>query len=57
MKKQELSKTFDILYRGRRIYQRLSYEDCADVLEELSQKYYKDETFDANLLELEENHG
>ena len=57
MKKQESSKTFDILYRGRRIYQSLSYEDCADILEELSQKYYEDENFDANELELEENYG
>lgn len=50
-------KTFDILYQGRRIYQRLSYEDCAEILEELSQKYYEDQTFDVNLLELEENYG
>jgi len=57
MKKPESSKTFDILYRGRRIYQSLSYEDCAVILEELSQRYYEDETFDANLLELEENYG
>ena len=58
MKKQESSKKrFDILYRGRRIYQSLSFESCADILEELSQKYYEDETFDANELELEEIYG
>jgi len=57
MKKPESSKTFDILYQGRRIYQSLSYEDCADILEELSQRYYEDETFDVNELELEEIYG
>jgi len=57
MKKPESSKTFDILYQGRRIYQSLSHEQCAEVLEEISQQYYEDQSFDANLLELEEHYG
>ena len=46
--------TFNILYKGRKIYQNLSHEECAEVLEELSQRYYEDEDFNANDLELEE---
>jgi hypothetical protein len=36
------------------IYQDLTYEECAEVLDELSSKYYTDEEFDIEQLELEE---
>lgn len=45
---------FNILYKGRKIYQDLSYEECAEVLDNLSQEYYQDEKYDANKIELEE---
>ena len=45
---------FNILYNGRKIYKDLSYEECAEVLDELSSKYYTDEEFDIEQLELEE---
>ena len=45
---------FNILYNGRKIYKDLSYEECAEVLDELSSKYYTDEEFNIELLELEE---
>jgi hypothetical protein len=45
---------FNILYKGRKIYQDLSYEECTKVLDELSSKYYTDEEFDIELLELEQ---
>ena len=47
-------KTFNILYNGRKIYSNLSYEDCAEVLQDLSEKYYESDDFDVNLIELEE---
>lgn len=50
-------KRFNILYKGRKIYQDLSYEDCAELLEDLSQEYYQKEDFDANEIELEEVNG
>jgi hypothetical protein len=50
-------KRFNILYKGRVIYQDLSYESCADVLEDLSREYYQNEQFDANEIELEEING
>ena len=46
--------TFNILYKGRKIYRNLSYEECTEVLDELSSKYYTDEEFDIEQLELEE---
>ena len=45
---------FNILYKGRKIYQDLSYEECAEVLDNLSQEYYQNEDYDANEIELEE---
>ena len=45
---------FNILYKGRKIYQNLSYEECTEVLDELSSRYYTDEEFDIEQLELEE---
>ena len=45
---------FNVLYKGRKIYSNLSHEECAEVLDEMSEKYYTDNQFDANLLELEE---
>ncbi len=45
----------NILYKGRKIYKDLSYEDCLDILEELSEKYYETGEYDPNEIELEEN--
>ena len=45
---------FNVLYKGRKIYQNLSHEECSEVLMDLSETYYNDETFDVNELELEE---
>jgi hypothetical protein len=45
---------FNILYKGRKIYQNLSYEECTEILEELSQEFYHNKDFDVSQLELEE---
>ena len=45
---------FNILYKGRKIYQDLSYEECIEVLDNLSQEYYQNENYDINEIELEE---
>jgi len=47
--------TFDILYRGRKLYQNLCHEECVEILHDLSQRYYEDSEFDINELELLEN--
>jgi (2Fe-2S) ferredoxin len=46
---------FDIVYRGRVLYRNLTHEECAEILEELSQRYYEDEEFNVNELELRES--
>jgi hypothetical protein len=45
---------FNILYKGRKIYKDLSYEECVEVLDNLSQEYYQNEEYDVNEIELEE---
>ena len=45
---------FNVLYKGRKIFQNLSYEECAEVLENLSQKYYESGEYDPEQIELEE---
>jgi len=45
---------FNILYKGSKIYQDLTHEECSEVLDELSSKYYTDEEFDIEQLDLEE---
>jgi len=46
--------TFNILYKGRKIYQNLTHEECAEVLENLAQEYYENEEYNVNEIELEE---
>jgi hypothetical protein len=44
---------FNVLYKGRKIFQNLSYEECAEVLENLSQEFYESGEYDPNEIELE----
>lgn len=45
----------NILYKGRKIYQDLTYEECVDILQELSEHYYETGEYDPNEIELEES--
>jgi len=45
---------YNVLYKGRRIYMNLTPEECSEVLQDLSERYYSDEDIDVNLIELEE---
>jgi hypothetical protein len=47
-------KHYDILYKGRRIYQNLTLDACSEVLQDLSEKFYSGGDIDPNLIELEE---
>jgi hypothetical protein len=49
-----MKKTYNLLYKGRKIYMNLSMEDCTEILQELSERYYSDEDIDPNLIEMEE---
>ena len=44
--------TFNILYKGRKIYQNLTHEECVEVLDNLAQEYYENEEYDVNEIEL-----
>jgi len=56
MKKPEPSdNTFQIYYDGKLIESDLSYEECAEILDELSDRFYNDQEFDISLLGLK--HG
>ena len=45
---------YNVLYKGRKIYSNLSIEECTEVLQELSERFYSDEEFDITLIEMEE---
>jgi len=50
-------KKFNVLYKGRKIYTDLSAEDCTEVLQELSERFYSEKDIDPNLIQLEEIYG
>lgn len=52
-----VEKYYDITYNGRKIYKNLSAEDCTEVLQDFSERFYKGEDIDPNLIELEEIYG
>jgi hypothetical protein len=45
---------YNVLYKGRKIYTDLSAEECTEVIQDLSERFYSDEDVDPNLIELEE---
>jgi len=44
----------NILYKGKVIHQNLSYEEAAEILDELSEKYYNTGDYNPNEIVLEE---
>ena len=49
-----MEKTYNLLYKGRKIYKDLSAEDCSEILQDLSERFYSGEDIDPNLIEMEE---
>jgi hypothetical protein len=49
-----MEKTYNLLYKGRKIYMNLTMEDCSEILQDFSERFYSGEKIDLNLLELEE---
>ena len=45
---------YDILYKGRRIYQNLTAEDCSEILQTFSERCFSGEDINLNEIELEE---
>jgi hypothetical protein len=46
---------FNILYKGEVIHQNLSYEEVAEILDELSENYYNTGEYNSNDIILEES--
>ena len=47
-------KKFNVLYKGRKIYQDLTHEECVEILQDFSERFFSEEDIDPNLIELEE---
>jgi len=47
-------KRFNVLCKGRKIYSDLSAEECTEVLQDLSERFYSGEDINPNELEMEE---
>ena len=47
-------KKFNVLYKGRKIYTNLTAEDCSEILQDFSERFYSGEDLDLNLIEMEE---
>lgn len=48
---------YNILYKGRKIYQNLCAEDCTEILQDFSERFYSNDDFNLIDLELEEIYG
>ena len=49
-----MSKLYNLLYKGRKIHTNISIEECADILQEFSERYFSGENINPNELEMEE---
>ena len=47
-------KKYNVLYKGRKIYTNLTAEECSEILQDLSERFYSGEDIDPNLIEMEE---
>jgi hypothetical protein len=47
-------KRYNVLYQGRKIYQNLTEEECSNILQDFSEKFYEGEEIYPELIELEE---
>ena len=45
---------YNLLYKGRKIYTNLTMEDCSEILQDFSERFYLGEDIDPNLIEMEE---
>jgi len=49
-----MERTYNLLYKGRKIYTDLTMEDCSEILQEFSERFYSGEDIDPNEIEMEE---
>ena len=46
--------SYNLLYKGRKIYTNLTAEDCSEILQDFSERYFSGEDIDPNEIEMEE---
>jgi hypothetical protein len=44
---------YNLCYNGRVIYKDLSFDDCSDIIQDLSEQFYSGEDINPELIELE----
>jgi len=49
-----MEKSYNLLYKGRKIYTNLTTEDCSEILQNFSERFYSGEDVDPNEIEMEE---
>ena len=47
-------KLYNLLYKGRIIHKNLTAEDCGEILQDFSERFYSGEDIEPNELEMEE---
>jgi hypothetical protein len=52
-----MSKTYNLLYKGRKIHTNLTAEECSEILQDFSERYFSGEDIDPSLIEMEEIYG
>ncbi len=48
---------YNVLYNGRKIYMNLTAEECSEILQDFSERFFSEEDIDPSLIELEEIYG
>ena len=49
-----MDKSYNLLYKGRKIYTNLTMDDCSEILEDFSERFYSGEDVNPNEIEMEE---
>jgi hypothetical protein len=49
-----MEKHYNLLYKGRKIYQNLTMEDCSEILQDFSERFYSGEDINPSDIEMEE---
>jgi hypothetical protein len=49
-----MKQLYNLLYKGRKIYKDLTMEECSEILQDFSERFYSGEDVNPNEIELEE---
>jgi hypothetical protein len=49
-----MERLYNLLYKGRKIYMNLTADECGEILQDFSERFYSGEDINPNELEMEE---